>query len=310
MIGTVRLVALIACMIACLAARNETNAQPLTVRVGQQEGSHRTLTDAIAHVVKEQRYQDVEIVIQPGRYPGESIEFKMPSHIRSLTINGNGSVFDGNDNTTTFLKVVADNGRKTGLSISDLSIKRYKTAIILYGSREDRSRSNSGTRIHHVHFEEIGSRQQNTTASTGVIVLFNSSDNTITDNIFRGIYNSYGCGAIHSFYVAHFSSRNHISGNHIEQKCGDPVRIRDQSNDNVFEGNEFTNAPTIAFFSEWFCDRRHQSNCTKISGECPSSGNLFRGNRSMISASAQEKNLHVNINQQKFGDTRKPPGCE
>jgi hypothetical protein len=250
-------------------------AREFHLRVGPT-GEFPSLSSAIEHLVAQKRGPvDARINVDPGVYSGESIVLRPPDTLRSLSIAGEKAVFDGIANQATFLRLIGIVGRPTRISISGITIRRYKTAILLYGSREERARWNSDNVIRGIAFEDIGARAADS-PSTAVIGLFNSRRNTIEGNTFVRVYNTTGCGAMHALYLAHFSSENSIKRNWVEQPCGDPVRLRDASDNNVAENNGFANAAHHAYFTEWFCDRRRQANCTKLSGECPPLGNVFR----------------------------------
>ena len=70
-----------------------------------------------------------------------------------------------------------------------------------------------------------------------------------------------------------------IEGNTFEDSCGDAVRFRDRSGNNVVRGNSFTDSWSRSPVSDWFCNPAQRSNCTKEAGECPSMDNLVDGNK-------------------------------
>jgi len=283
---TIFLLALCWCSIA--------HARSLVLHVGDAGDEFPTLSAALKGLEKERRLAeslDVVIRIEKGTHYDRDLVFRPPSWLSSLDLVGVGeeTIMDGQDNSEPFLRIVGVSGQPTHVRISNLVIRRYRTAIELYGSREIQSASNSYNSIEHVSFEDLGSRGEGL-PSTAVVLLVNSSYNFIRDNTFKDIYNTRGCGAIHSLYIAHFSSNNIVERNHFEQRCGDPIRLRDSANDNEFRDNTFERAAQNAWFTEWFCDSQIRSNCTKQTPECPPKNNIFeQDGRRIVSGQARDR---------------------
>jgi hypothetical protein len=74
------------------------------------------------------------------------------------------------------------------------------------------------------------------------------------------------------------SDRNEILRNRFLRSTGDPIRVRDYSNDNTVNDNRFIRIGVDAAYSDWYCDHDERDDCTKPDPECPSWGNQFRNN--------------------------------
>ena len=84
---------------------------------------------------------------------------------------------------------------------------------------------------------------------------------------------------LHALYVAHGSTENVIEENLFENSCGDAVRFRDRSDNNLVRNNRFVDAWSRSPVSDWFCNPAQRSNCTKEAGECPSMNNVVEKNQ-------------------------------
>ncbi len=115
--------------------------------------------------------------------------------------------------------------------------------------------------------------------STAVIRLVNSKHNQIVNNRFINIQNLTGCSALHSIYMAHYSSNNLIEGNTFESGCGATVKARDASNSNIIRDNRFVGQADTLFLDS-YCDKDKREDCTKATAECPSWGNQVQNNSS------------------------------
>ncbi|MGA0610317.1 hypothetical protein [Caldimonas sp. KR1-144] len=225
------------------------------------------------------------VLVHPGVYTGQWIRIQgsPPTAVTLRGVAGDGKrpVFEGGPNAReTWLRLWASDGRPTGLTIEGLVIRGYYTAISLDGKRDDPSTGNEGTVIRDNLFERIGTIATNDpkALSTAAIRFVNSSRNTVERNRFVGIRNVSGCGALHALYLAHFSSRNRIVDNTVDDFCGSAVKLRDRSNDNMITGNVYRHAQAAPAIEEWFCDMRGRKGCTKQLGECPSTGNVDERN--------------------------------
>ena len=176
------------------------------------------------------------VQVARGSYRGQTLVLDGKQLVAPLTITGTSTEtaqypsFFG-DSRATWLRVNAKAGRATGLTISRLRIARYATAISLNGDRNSPDTFNSGTVIRNNVFNKIGSMTQTTDSpSTAAIRLVNSRDNIIAQNYFHTTRNrtAQDCSLLHPIYVAHYSSGNHITGNTIQDFCGDGIKLRDR----------------------------------------------------------------------------------
>lgn len=224
--------------------------------------------------------EDMAIVVAPGIYRNQTLLLTDKTIRGKLTISGTSPVaadypaFYGKGNGT-WLRYDGAAGRDTGLTIRNLRIVDYGTAITLNGNRDDPGGFNRGTVISDNVFARIGSTSGKG-KSTAALRLVNSRDNVITNNYFRTIrnYPVSSCPGLHAMYVAHSSSGNKIERNKFEDFCGSAIKLRDGSGDNQLVRNSFKTADKAAAIEEWFCDLSKTAECTKKTGECPSTGNI------------------------------------
>lgn len=241
----------------------------------------RALELAMAH--KQLGEEPMRVLIQSGTYKGQNVVIDGTRLKGELMIIGKASdpkdfpTFVGDGGQSTWLTLKSSEGKRTGLTIQAIEIREYFTAISLEGNRDVPGAFNAGTTIRRNIFRNIGSiAADEGGTSTAAIRFVNSKDNLVESNFFRAIRNKRDkdCGALHSLYVAHFSSGNRIVDNTFEDACGSVVKLRDRSNDNVIEGNRFRNIQKAPAIEEWFCDAGARKDCTKKLGECPSTGNV------------------------------------
>ncbi|MBK8481143.1 MAG: right-handed parallel beta-helix repeat-containing protein [Proteobacteria bacterium] len=246
--------------------------------------------------------RDVEIQIAAGTYYGQTViwTYTTPSHHVRLMPFGGGKtrpIFDGclEDKPTdvvagcpggTWFTLRHANGEHTNLRFDYIHVTRYQTAISLDGLRNAEATSNGGNTIYGCYFSDIGNRYQpGLASSTAALRLVSSDDNLISNTHFVDIINAGNtattgrCGRLHAIYVAHLSDRNRILRNRFARGCGDPIRLRDFSNNNVISENTFIQIGATAACTDWYCDHDVPNNpCTKIGPECPSWNNEFRDN--------------------------------
>lgn len=231
--------------------------------------------------------EDMTVQVAPGMYRGQTLMLDDKQMRGRLTIAGTSSKADSypafyGNGTGTFLRYDGSAGRDTGLTVRNLRIVDYATAITLNGNRNDARAFNRGTTISGNIFARIGTdTTKGLGKSTAAVRLVNSHDNVIENNWFKTIrnYPVTACAGLHAMYVAHGSSGNRIVGNTIEDFCGSAVKLRDSSDNNIIDRNTFRTTDRTSGIEEWFCDLGKSEECTKKSGECPSTGNLARGNR-------------------------------
>lgn len=232
---------------------------------------------------------NVEVRIAPGRYRGQRVTWTHVIPGRKITFTRHASdtgrpIFDGclsanNCPGGTWFILQHSGGAETNLVFNYLRVENYQTAISLNGSRNAEANSNGSNRIFGCYFDRIGNVfNSSLSPSTAAIRLVNSDDNEIINNHFTNIINTTSPALLHAIYIAHLSDRNQILRNRFENNAGDPIRVRDFSNNNVINDNTFKKVAIDAAYSEWYCEHDKRTDCTKATPECPSWGNQFRDN--------------------------------
>lgn len=230
---------------------------------------------------------DIRIYIDTGVYFGQQLNWTFVNG-HHITITGPGKnskkpIFDGLGKETWF-RLDVKSGVSTNIHFQYLEIMNYNLGIGLTGDRDNpKTGWNGKNSFYDLYFHQIGSKystKQN--AGYSAINLINSRKNKIVNCRFSDVENLNKNGddkLIHAIYFAHYSSNNIVKNCHFVNNSGDPIRIRDESNNNVIKQNEFLNTGSHAFYSEWYCCSETTSkSCTKSSGECSSFGNIFSGN--------------------------------
>lgn len=255
----------------------------------------RTLERAHAIVSAEAEPRDVEVRIAEGRYPGQTVTWTTTFADHTIAFvradpDGDRPVFDGctrypvvNPATDcpggTWFRLRHSAGEETNLTFEYLRVENYGTAISFDGARNVEATSNGSNRVYGCYFSRIGNVfNEALDPSTAALRLVNSDDNVIANNHFVDVVNTRSGGLIHAIYVAHMSDRNRIERNRFQRSTGDPVRVRDYSNDNVVNENRFIRVGVEAAYTTWYCDHDARDDCTKPEPECPSWGNQFRDN--------------------------------
>lgn len=250
-------------------------------------------------------YREVAIRVRPGRYARQRAETAGAGNGRHLVITAageNGSaVFDGEDAVDTWLTIRARTGEPANLGVTGLAVTRYGTAITINGSREALDRLAQRIDITANTFDAIGQAAAGKgQPSTAVVRLVNTHNSRIAGNRFIHFRNAEKCTLLHALYVAHNSTANLIEDNQFEDGCGDAIRFRDASGDNIVRGNRFVDAWAQAPISDWYCDSSARSDCTKRTPECPSLGNRLIGN-TMSAQHVPDKGMSA-----EFGDVETP----
>lgn len=235
--------------------------------------------------------RDVEVRVKLGTYYAQKVSWSYthPDHtisfVRWPADSEERPLFDGCTSASgscpggTWFVLKHSAGEETNLVFHYIHVRNYGTAISLNGARNAEATSNGSNRIFGCYFENIGNVfNSNLNPSTAAVRLVNSDDNEIINNHFVNVVNTRSGALIHSIYAAHMSDRNQILRNRFKSSTGDPVRLRDFSNDNVIEDNRFIKVGTSAGYTDWYCDHEVRDDCTKPDPECPSWGNQFRDN--------------------------------
>lgn len=189
------------------------------------------------------------ILVAPGTYRRQAAELdparlKAPLVIRGTSDNpADYPAFLGGG-LPVWLTVNAAGGRETGLTVLNLRIADYGTAITLNGHRDDPGRFNSGTAIIGNVFARIGNTSDGA-LSTAAIRMVNSRNNIVRGNYFMSIRNPAMCEAMHALYFAHFSSGNKVEDNSFDDFCGSAIKLRDRSNNNEILRNRFSTSAWV-----------------------------------------------------------------
>jgi hypothetical protein len=134
-----------------------------------------------------------------------------------------------------------------------------------------------GNTVYGMVFRTLGSRHVRSGVGYGAIDLINSDNNTIQNSTFEYLENigdSSEEALIHGVYLSHHSSNNLINGNRFYRISGDPIRTRDESNQNRIFNNTFKLTGANGYFSDWFDTKQGADRV-----ECASRANEFYDNR-------------------------------
>ena len=267
----------------------------------------RSLAGAQAVLNAARPQTDVEIRIKQGTYvapttkwrfyvPGHTVSF-MPvdyeygDHVEDIA----GRPLFRSDGTAGYWLSARWNsgpGGDTNLRFYYLQVERYSAGGlelnggITTNSQGLRVPSTAGVNHNTVYgmvFQYLGSKYSSAGFAYGGIDMVNSSDNLIQNNHFLHLENAgTEYDLVHANYVAHWSKRNTITSNRYEYVSGDPVRVRNDSNDNNIYANTFERTGQRAYFSDWFCDASPcQVNHPDQPRECASHGNVFHDNNTI-----------------------------
>jgi|GEM_PF-1029511 len=254
------------------------------------ETAIRTTARAQQLLMQAQPNADARIWVLPGRYFGQQVTWTYTRPGRRIIFEAfdrdlprpvfDGCTSGGSCGGGTWLMLSFSGGRHTNLEFRHLRFENYQTALSFNGNRNNNAGGyNGGNVVYGCQFRRIGNVFNPAVApSTAVIRLVNSKDNIIENNDFIDVINTTSGGLIHAVYIAHHSDRNFLLQNRFINNSGDPVRVRDFSNDNLIFDNVHIRAGADGY-SEWYCDSSTRTDCTKPTPECPSWGNEYRFNQ-------------------------------
>lgn len=225
----------------------------------------------------------VEIVIKKGVYKAQTVRWTYTNGekivFRAENESGLRPVFDGQGSLETWFTLSKRDGAPSRLEFRHLKVQNYSTAMNFYADRNNIDRGNSHNALESMYFYRIGGRFSEQAHSTAAVRFVNSSFNTIVNSHFVDILNPHKqAHLIHAVYMAHHSSGNTLRNNRFLRINGDPVKVRDSSNNNRIEANVFISTGKKAVFQDWYC-QDGPDNCTKPTVECPSIGNVFTKNK-------------------------------
>jgi parallel beta-helix repeat protein len=225
----------------------------------------------------------VKIFLLPGVYLAQRFETAgHPDQVPMLITSGGGgrAVFDGNGDGVTWMILRPGRGHSANITIDGVDVRNYVNAINVTGDRDNSARWAGGLEIRNNKFSHIGNIARiGAKPSTAVIRLVNADHNVIAGNEFTHFRYNKSCALLHAIYVAHDSTDNLIEGNLFSDACGDAIRFRDGSDNNVVRNNSFIDAWARNPVSDWFCNKDRRGDCTKVTKECPSLNNLIEGNK-------------------------------
>ena len=262
----------------------------------------RTLMAAQRIIATARPNTDVEVRVQHGIYVAAPVQWKtyVPGHtITFLPIDyrfGDGGagistrpIFRGDGRNGFWLRAIQQPATAR-LRFYALQVEGYSAGAIAFdggptsGTQQTTvppSAASNGNTIYGMAFRRLGSKHIRSGVGYGAIDLINSSNNIIQNNSFEYLENLGGSNQenlIHGVYLSHHSNNNLIRENRFYQISGDPIRTRDESNENKVFDNTFTRTGAGAYFSDWFSAGDHaKKNGSRV--ECASRGNVFYNNR-------------------------------
>lgn len=222
----------------------------------------RTL-DGVQQLLRKSAARNVLVLVTAGTYERGQTNW---THDKDVVVTfqaqpGTSPVFSGR-------KAGGDhywfqsNARKTKLRFKGLTVQEYNLGgIYLKGSTD--------LVVEGMHFTKLGTKFHAGEYGRGAVHLRSSSRALIRDNRFSNLENhDKEAAKVHGVYLAEKSSLNLVSGNRFTTISGDPVRVRDGSNNNTVQANNFSDTGYQAIVSDW-----------QQPQECLSFGNHFTGNR-------------------------------
>jgi hypothetical protein len=241
---------------------------------------------------------DVEVRIQHGTYVAPPVQWTtyVPGHtITFLPIDyelgegtagiGSRPVFRGDGRNGFWLRATQQPAGAP-LSFYFLQVEGYSSGGIAFdgapapGTRQDTAPA-TGNTVYGMAFRRLGSKYVRSGVGYGAIDLINSRNNVIQNNSFEYLENLGNAGQenlVHGVYLSHHSSSNLIRNNRFLLISGDPIRTRDDSNENKIFANTFTRTGASAYFSDWFFTTDHPKKHT-AAVECASRANAFYNNK-------------------------------
>lgn len=240
-----------------------TQAQPFATLGGASDWLCAQACDGLG--------KPVTVVVASGTYPGAQgvWEYSDPNH--RTRILGNNTTFDGNHQVAYGL-IVHPTNTPSNLTLEALAWTRFTKAGI--------NQQNGGDDLYLSNrFTVIGSyytKNPNNMAWGGVL-WSNVSGSTIHASLFEDILNSYygGYGHEHGAYLVR-STNNQFTGNKFRNIGGDPIRVRDRSNNNTVTNNRFIRTGSRGYLTDWYCQTDRYTCPT--GQEHRSYGNRFKTN--------------------------------
>lgn len=222
----------------------------------------------------------VDIRIVAGTYVSPQLNWTLRARV-VIRPDGNGRpVFRGQPGKRLYWLRTTEAGAQ--FDIRGLQLQEYTRGGIFF-------RGSSRNRISGMVFTRIGSKHalSGVTQGNGGVHLNDSNSNWISGNRFNALENvpldpdgsgpkkPTGIAEIHAVYFGARSSGNTVSGNRFNTVSGDPVRMRNRSDNNVIDANAFSRTGYKGLASDWY---------DEDTPECESIGNSFTNNTTGVSA--------------------------
>lgn len=250
-----------------------------------------TLNDAHTYIINNlysnnEIIESITVYIREGLYSQQKIDWIATSPNYNMTIkayNNEKVIFDGkisDDSLKDKFFVFRGNGNRSNIVIEGLTIQNYYNGIIFgYADNGSIFPYSSHNTIKNNIFFKIGNKYS-TSSHRDIKAYYglefqNSSYNLVESNVFHEVENDKYIEGVrthsypHALYIAHGSCNNSIVNNYVGLCSGDAFRVRNASNNNLFEGNYINQSGTAGFFSSWY---------KQITGEEPSFGTFAKDN--------------------------------
>jgi hypothetical protein len=237
----------------------------------------KTLGKALSTYESSCSSRSTRITLAAGSYGREQLTLRSVPCPLEIGSSGGYAQFDGGGDGTWFT-LATPGAKQIDLSISGMEVANYQSGVSVNGNRNDPEGWIGGVKVLKNRFVRIGSFRDGQPPATAVVRLVNARSVLIEGNEFQTIRNLTHCGGLHSVYIAHRSSGNRVVGNSFVDGCGETVKVRDSSSNNVVERNKFKQQEGSALFLDSYCDASTGAECTKAEPECPSWNNVFREN--------------------------------
>jgi hypothetical protein len=256
---------------------------------------------------------DVTIRFLAGDYGDTTMKVVWPIGAKSrLTLAADDeagkAVFDGKGSGRTWLQIADAPGPESNVVVRGFVVRNFRQAIHFAGDRFASEPSLTDNLVENNNFENIGQFRAGVEPALAAIHMLNTSRTTIQGNVFRNVRNLERCAGLHSIYMAGGSSNNTIVDNVFDGGCGDTIKVRDRSNFNKVERNDFSHQSGASLFVDSFCDPRRQAECRDAKQECPSWGNVFRSNRVDQESRSSVKYIQRHVGVANIPGCPVPPG--
>lgn len=290
--GVMRWTTAVAGLLVGFSVHAAGNLELFVAPDGQDSNSGSSRQQAVRSLAQALKYaqereagaDDVVIRFAGGSYGDDKLDVNWyPGGSRKLILTARGdggrAVFDGNKGAATWLVIRGKRGEATNVVVQGFDVRNYRSAVAVYGDRFDSVPWSSGNRIEDNVFQNIGQFTSEVKPSFAALTLSNSHDNVIIKNTFKNIRNIEKCDGLHAIYISGGSDNNRVVENVFDGGCGDTIKARDRSNDNVIRNNEFRNQEGKSLFVDSFCDGAKIAECAEKQQECPSWNNEFSDNK-------------------------------